>query len=1602
MSGENSPRLVGAPVFQPLPHPELKAIGQENVRAFIEARNRYRAAIEERNTEPGVKITPVSVKASIDADLLTSICELEILGPQVTIENVTSVNIQSWLDKFTINSKDHASISQIEELVGKHVRLDLKEPNATQRVTKLFATYTTLLRRNGFGWLIKENTELAVKHIIGMLRPLELQNRIKDDLDLGHAHLKKTWVPFYEHVRDQAVVCDKFCGPSRTSKVAPPLSGKNLGFGDSGGYHPKHAKQSSPTNINSPKRQVVDSAGTSAGTARNSANTPDCLNPSCHEKHFLKNCPNTGPELKKQLYDALAQRRKADGEQRETRGNANKDPSIGTLSRAAMKLAKVQKPAFLSEGRLRAQLHDTIDITTMPDIGADDNVLPRSLVNELSNRGIFVPLLFLEEPVLFDLAVDTTGLMSVQSNIKARLSVTLNLPAGPLRLRNVNWLVVDHEMPEVLLGRPLLKALGLDADSHLSNVRELHHDSDFSHVEVTGGNSKISRMLSRLDTNVHAEDECLSYGDIADLGPKHDRCQNHQKSIAHFAFSETEGVKHGDLDEDPIPEDPHLDLGRDTPSEIRAAFFAMIQTASVNGMSPSGVKTLSDLLTEYEDIWRIKLGPDPPANLPPMEITITPGSFPVRVKPRRYPPQQKLFIEKHCAKLVEYGLAYANTTSPWACAPLAVSKPGGRFRFTVDLRPVNAVTQPATWPMPHLESALDQVALSKVFGTFDLCQGYWQLPLATESQSTQSFITHEGVFTPTRVLQGSTNAVAHFQSSIQMIIRPLGIQMLQWLDDMLAHAPTETALLSLYRDFFSICRTYGLKLHALKCVLFALSVRWCGRMISASGIRFDPSRLEGLKDLALPITASDLQQFTCSLNWMRTSIPNFSALIAPLITTLEEAYALAGSRTKRAVSKILLSQTGWGEAQLKAFQLAKENLSKAVTLAHPSKDKRICVFTDASDRHWASIITQVPPEDLSLPICDQRHEPLSFLSGSFNGAPSRWPTVEKEAFAIVATCTRLDYLLMRPDGFSLFTDHRNLIYIFNPRGCNSGLSSHTASKLLRWALKLCSFNYTIEHISGDDNCWADLLSRWGAPNLLSARSSMRILAIAKNAPNTNDRVSWPASADIKCSQLNAINSGEQPSEPTKSKNGILFKAHGAAWVPNSDLALQLRLIVIAHTGRGGHRARATAENILPYFSWDSLRSDVSLFVKGCLHCLSTTGGSREPRPLGEAIHATRPNEVIHFDFLYLGPSSSEMKYVLVIKDDLSGYVWLVPSSKADANTTTEALIQWFSNFGIAGVWVSDQGSHFKNVVLENVSHALRVKHHFTVAYSPWANGTVEVVNREILRVTRALLSELRIQKNEWPSIMPLVQSILNHSSSDRLNGIAPITAFTGLPADSPLASIFKQHTGELMNLETIKIAQNDCIQSLVNSLEKMHKACVVAASSRRQRKRYSQSRKATARRPNFSIGDFVLVGHTTKHATDKLSLVWRGPRRIVRIESEHVYDVEDLLTGHVVAVHATRLKFYHDKSLNITEDFEEQIAHNQDGWHVSSIRDLRVNQSTLEIEVLVAWRGFPAEEATWEPIQTVHEDIPDVLSRFLQKHQNHELVRKASEFISRT
>ncbi len=168
--------------------------------------------------------------------------------------------------------------------------------------------------------------------------------------------------------------------------------------------------------------------------------------------------------------------------------------------------------------------------------------------------------------------------------------------------------------------------------------------------------------------------------------------------------------------------------------------------------------------------------------------------------------------------------------------------------------------------MPQLESLLRNVAGSTAFATIDLSHAYWQILLHEDSKEIMSIQTPVELYTPNRILQGSTDAANHFQGCTSQLFSDISNNFIQWIDDFLLFADSVRALLQVVSSFIDVCDRDNLKIHAEKSSVFATSAQFCGRKVFKEGIQHDPRRIKALKEMPAPNNAGELLQFSAALN----------------------------------------------------------------------------------------------------------------------------------------------------------------------------------------------------------------------------------------------------------------------------------------------------------------------------------------------------------------------------------------------------------------------------------------------------------------------------------------------------------------------------------------------------------------------------------------------------------------------------------------------------------------------------------------------------------------------------------------------------------------
>ncbi|KAG2920126.1 hypothetical protein PC118_g17206 [Phytophthora cactorum] len=88
-------------------------------------------------------------------------------------------------------------------------------------------------------------------------------------------------------------------------------------------------------------------------------------------------------------------------------------------------------------------------------------------------------------------------------------------------------------------------------------------------------------------------------------------------------------------------------------------------------------------------------------------------------------------------------------------------------------------------------------------------------------------------------------------------------------------------------------------------------------------------------------------------------------------------------------------------------------------------------------------------------------------------------------------------------------------------------------------------------------------------------------------------------------------------------------------------------------------------------------------------------------------------------------------------------------------------------------------------------------------------------------------------------------------------------------------------------------------------------------------------------------------------------------------------------------VHASRLKFFGDSNLEVTEELREHVAAQGIVLKVEAIREHRWNSDMQDYE---RWEGLEAIEDSWEPFKAMRKDVEVLVSTYVCKEKDNKLT----------
>ena len=463
----------------------------------------------------------------------------------------------------------------------------------------------------------------------------------------------------------------------------------------------------------------------------------------------------------------------------------------------------------------------------------------------------------------------------------------------------------------------------------------------------------------------------------------------------------------------------------------------------------------------------------------------------------------------------------------------------------------------------------------------------------------------------------------------------------------------------------------------------------------------------------------------------------------------------------------------------------------------------------------------------------------------------------------------------------------------------------------------------------------------------------------------------------------------RPKRAVRRSDG-LWTVDKKIWVPIQALG---RLLVWNHYRLNHPNIDDELSNLQEFFlgkDMAQLREHLKKFHASCLHCHKFPSIIR--RPFHSTWEAGKPNEIIHLDYLKI-----EGEYLCVLMDNFTRRIELNYNPRATAEAAASGIIWWKSRFELRPnlVIVTDRGSHFVNQLFSCLEKYLSLNHEYSVAYSPWTNGTIERMNRTVLQNFRILLSEYKLTPRQWKDVLPVVQMIINCRKNSRKMNLSPNDLLFGVSPEgttplntNTILSFLKKERLPILAEGAIKLPNTsrnviECAKKLGEELIGRWEKIKDINHRLKEQKNRLHNRRLGVKDIQFGVGDYVLISFRgVRKQRSKLKLRWVGPYIISKIEGRNTYEVRSP-TGKTLLVHSSRMRYYEDKSWQLTEEIKEVFLHDEDDHYIHQIEDIRAHKGRLVMRV--EWLGF--EEKTWEPILSLYKDVPLMVLDFLNQNR---------------
>ena len=476
--------------------------------------------------------------------------------------------------------------------------------------------------------------------------------------------------------------------------------------------------------------------------------------------------------------------------------------------------------------------------------------------------------------------------------------------------------------------------------------------------------------------------------------------------------------------------------------------------------SPEQMKTLKEVLNKNHKSFVDASGKLGLCDWVQHKIQVKPDAVPIVKAPYRVAPEARRQVEAQIDEFLRQGILQ-EVESEWS-APLLIITKGVKsshkhlgapekpqYRFTIDLRGVNASTVYNQCPIPRMSDLLDAIGEKKPnwFSVLDLSRGYLQQKLHPDSIPICAFAFGNRTLAFSRSPQGLSGSPSQFSKLMYKVLGPFFSRgVCNYLDDTVIFSNSFEEHMKLLDDVLGKFAEANLKLNPKKCVFATDNCDFLGMNLSSKGLTPCASHIEAIKSYPCPTSVKEVRVFLGLVNFFSNFIKEKATKTAPLTALTKKGASLT-----------------WTKHCQQCFETLRKDLSREPVLAFADFTERFYVFTDASQT--ISIGGTLAQKDPST----GNYKAVAHCGRALRTYEKSLAIPELECLACVYCLTKWDVYLSGAE-FDLYTDHQALTSVL-------GNSTKLSPKLGRWALFLSEYKYQVHYKPGLMNASADAMSR---------------------------------------------------------------------------------------------------------------------------------------------------------------------------------------------------------------------------------------------------------------------------------------------------------------------------------------------------------------------------------------------------------------------------------------------------------------------------------------------------------------------------------------------